>query len=84
MLIRHTAVPSVRKPVQPDGIRAASFASINSIKSSLSNSSNLKILIKHLEELTGHAEKVLQLLKLPYRVMSMCTGDLGFHCSEEI
>src|SRR5699024_6304717 len=31
-----------------------------------------------LEELTGHAEKILQLLELPYRVMSMCTGDLGF------
>src|SRR5699024_11921781 len=31
-----------------------------------------------LEELTGQAEKVLQLLDLPYRVMSMCTGDLGF------
>src|SRR5699024_2002590 len=31
-----------------------------------------------LEELTGQAEKVLQLLGLPYRVMSMCTGDLGF------
>lgn len=31
-----------------------------------------------LEELTGHAEKVLQLLELPYRVMSLCTGDIGF------
>src|SRR5699024_12580189 len=31
-----------------------------------------------LEELTGQAEKVLQLLELPSRVMSMCTGDLGF------
>ncbi|RUO25874.1 serine--tRNA ligase [Aliidiomarina minuta] len=31
-----------------------------------------------LEELTGHAEKVLQLLKLPYRVMLLCTGDMGF------
>lgn len=31
-----------------------------------------------LENLTGHAEKVLQLLGLPYRVLSMCTGDLGF------
>ncbi|HET7657073.1 MAG TPA: serine--tRNA ligase, partial [Bacillales bacterium] len=36
-----------------------------------------------LEELTGHAEKVLQLLKLPYRVMSMCTGDLGFHAAKK-
>ncbi|AMA65204.1 Serine--tRNA ligase [Candidatus Arsenophonus lipoptenae] len=31
-----------------------------------------------LEELTGHAEKVLQLLKLPYRKMVLCTGDMGF------
>jgi seryl-tRNA synthetase len=31
-----------------------------------------------LEELTGHAEKVLQLLGLPYRVMCLSTGDMGF------
>ncbi|WP_456373620.1 serine--tRNA ligase, partial [Thiolapillus sp.] len=31
-----------------------------------------------LEELTGHAEKVLQKLELPYRVVTLCTGDLGF------
>lgn len=31
-----------------------------------------------LEELTGHAEKILQLLKLPYRVMVLCAGDIGF------
>ncbi len=31
-----------------------------------------------LETLTGHAEKVLQLLELPYRVMSLCSGDIGF------
>ncbi|WP_348666107.1 serine--tRNA ligase [Arsenophonus symbiont of Ornithomya chloropus] len=31
-----------------------------------------------LEELTGHAEKVLQLLKLPYRKMILCSGDMGF------
>jgi seryl-tRNA synthetase len=31
-----------------------------------------------LEELTGHAEKVLQLLGLPYRVMTLSTGDMGF------
>ena len=31
-----------------------------------------------LEELTGHAEAVLQGLGLPYRVMSLCTGDIGF------
>ena len=31
-----------------------------------------------LEEMTGHAEKVLQLLGLPYRRMALCTGDMGF------
>ena len=31
-----------------------------------------------LEKLTGHAEKVLQLLGLHYRVIELCTGDLGF------
>lgn len=36
-----------------------------------------------LEELTGHAEKILQLLELPYRVMSMCTGDLGFTAAKK-
>ncbi|OBU15170.1 serine--tRNA ligase [Photobacterium aquimaris] len=31
-----------------------------------------------LEELTGHAEKVLQMLELPYRKVVLCTGDMGF------
>ena len=31
-----------------------------------------------LEELTGHAEQVLRLLKLPYRKVLLCTGDMGF------
>ena len=31
-----------------------------------------------LEQMVGHAEKVLQLLGLPYRVMLLCTGDMGF------
>lgn len=31
-----------------------------------------------LEQLTGHAERVLQLLQLPYRVMALCSGDIGF------
>lgn len=35
-----------------------------------------------LEELTSHAEKVLQLLGLPYRVMLLCTGDMGFGSSK--
>lgn len=33
---------------------------------------------EELEKLTRHAERVLQLLKLPYRVLSLCTADLGF------
>lgn len=33
---------------------------------------------KTLEELTGHAEAILQKLELPYRVMTLCTGDTGF------
>lgn len=31
-----------------------------------------------LEELTGHAETILQRLQLPYRVVTLCTGDIGF------
>ncbi len=35
-----------------------------------------------LEELTGHAETILQKLGLPYRVMLLCTGDMGFSSSK--
>jgi seryl-tRNA synthetase len=35
-----------------------------------------------LEELTGHAEKVLQLLGLPYRVMCLSSGDMGFSAAK--
>ena len=31
-----------------------------------------------LEEMTGHAETILQRLELPYRVVALCTGDIGF------
>jgi seryl-tRNA synthetase len=31
-----------------------------------------------LEEMVGHAEAILQLLGLPYRVMLLCAGDMGF------
>ena len=31
-----------------------------------------------LEEITGHAESILQQLGLPYRVVALCTGDIGF------
>ena len=35
-----------------------------------------------LEEMVGHAEKILQLLELPYRVITLCTGDMGFGASK--
>jgi len=35
-----------------------------------------------LEELTGHAEKILQLLELPYQKVILCGGDLGFAASK--
>ena len=35
-----------------------------------------------LEQMTGHAEAVLQKLGLPYRVMLLCTGDTGFGASK--
>ena len=34
--------------------------------------------MEELEKLTANAEKVLKLLELPYRVVNLCTGDLGF------
>lgn len=41
---------------------------------------NPKDSYNELEKLTANAEAILQLLKLPYRVVRLCTGDLGF-CS---
>ncbi len=35
-----------------------------------------------LEELTGHAEVIMQRLGLPYRVVTLCTGDLGFSAAK--
>jgi len=35
-----------------------------------------------LEELTGHAEAILQALELPYRVVVLCTGDIGFSAAK--
>jgi seryl-tRNA synthetase len=34
--------------------------------------------VRALEELTGHAEAILQRLELPYRVVALCSGDVGF------
>jgi seryl-tRNA synthetase len=35
-----------------------------------------------LEALTEHAEKILQLLGLPYRIITLCTGDMGFSAAK--
>ncbi len=35
-----------------------------------------------LEQLTGHAETILQNLQLPYRVVMLCTGDMGFSAAK--
>lgn len=37
---------------------------------------------QRLEELLGHAEVILQKLKLPYRVVNLCAGDLGFSAAK--
>jgi len=54
-------------------IRQHQFNKIELVKLTAPEQSN-----EELEKLTMDAEKVLQLLKLPYRVLSLCTGDLGF------
>ena len=38
--------------------------------------------VDKVEQLTGHAEKVLQLLELPYRVVTLCGGDMGFSAAK--
>jgi seryl-tRNA synthetase len=37
---------------------------------------------QELEQLTGHAEVILQNLNLPYRVVTLCSGDLGFSAAK--
>jgi seryl-tRNA synthetase len=37
---------------------------------------------EQLEELTGHAEAILKRLELPYRTMTLCTGDMGFSAAK--
>lgn len=37
---------------------------------------------RELERLTGHAEAILQELNLPYRVVTLCTGDMGFSAAK--
>ena len=38
--------------------------------------------VQALEDLTGHAENILQMLKLPYRKVILCGGDLGFSAAK--
>jgi seryl-tRNA synthetase len=35
-----------------------------------------------LEQMVGHAEAILQKLELPYRVITLCTGDMGFSATK--
>ncbi|MEC4813323.1 MAG: serine--tRNA ligase [Scytonema sp. PMC 1069.18] len=37
---------------------------------------------EELEKLVGNAEAILQALQLPYRVINLCTGDIGFHSAK--
>lgn len=54
-------------------IRQHQFNKVELVKFSLPENS-----YEELEKLTNNAEKVLQLLGLPYRVILLCTGDMGF------
>lgn len=54
-------------------IRQHQFNKVELVKFANPNNS-----YEELEDLTASAEKILQLLKLPYRVVCLCTGDLGF------
>lgn len=54
-------------------IRQHQFNKVELVKFSLPENS-----YEELESLTNNAERVLQLLELPYRVLTLCTGDLGF------
>jgi len=58
-------------------IRQHQFNKVELVKLTLPESSN-----DELEKLTADAEAVLKLLKLPYRVITLCTGDLGFSSSK--
>ena len=59
-----------------------SFASTNSTKWSWLRLPNLNSRYEELERLTGHAESILQGLGLHYRVVTLCTGDMGFSAAK--
>jgi seryl-tRNA synthetase len=44
--------------------------------------SNPKDSYNELEKMTNDAENILQLFKLPYRVVELCSGDLGFSAAK--
>lgn len=54
-------------------IRQHQFNKVELVKFAHPNNS-----YEELEKLTGNAERVLQLLELPYQVICLCTGDMGF------
>ncbi|WP_078393267.1 serine--tRNA ligase [Shouchella patagoniensis] len=54
-------------------IRQHQFNKVELVRFALPEDSNAQ-----LEKMTGHAENVLKRLGLPYRVVTLCTGDLGF------
>ncbi|KAB2952877.1 serine--tRNA ligase [Heliorestis acidaminivorans] len=58
-------------------IRQHQFNKVELVKFTAPDSS-----YEELEKLTQNAEKILQLLQLPYRVVSLCTGDLGFSAAK--
>jgi seryl-tRNA synthetase len=59
-------------------IRQHQFNKVELVKFTLPEDSS-----EELEKLVNNAEKVLQLLGIPYRVMLMCTGDLGFAAAKK-
>lgn len=54
-------------------IRQHQFQKVELVKFTTPEQSN-----EQHEQLTGHAERILQLLGLPYRTVVLCTGDMGF------
>ncbi|WP_343188917.1 serine--tRNA ligase [Buchnera aphidicola (Chaitoregma tattakana)] len=58
-------------------IRTKQFDKVEIIQIVHPNNSNVA-----LENITNHAEKILKLLNLPYRKMSICTNDIGFSSSK--
>jgi seryl-tRNA synthetase len=59
-------------------IRQHQFNKVELVKFTVPEDSN-----EELEKLVNDAERVLQLLEIPYRVMLMCTGDLGFAAAKK-